>query len=110
MENIDKSLNDLLSQMNNDITLTSGNNHGHEKNQYITILKTYTFHIVLFVIIIVSVYYTKPSIFYEQDVDPKTKKPVKTFIWSKCFIYMLVIYISIIGAYYLHHFCNNKRI
>ena len=108
MDNIDKNLNDLLSQMNNDVPMKSSGND----NQYIIIMKKYSFHICLLVIIIISVYYTKPSVFYNQEMDPKTKKPIQTFIWSKCFIYICVLYISIIGIYYIHtyYFCNNNRI
>lgn len=110
MENIDKSLNELLTQMGNDPIEKKEN--GNEKNNYVRYLKTYFFHIALFIVIIISVYYTKPMIFYDVITDPNTKKSVRKFLWTKCLTYIIIIYLTIIGLFYIHkyYFCNNKRI
>lgn len=109
MENIDKSLNTLMQQIDSmDATphhtsaMPSTNffsmSGGSGGSGFTFFAKQFFFFWSLFIFLLVSILIIRPSSIY--NVNPTTGKV--TFVWSNFFVVLLTMYFSIVLLYWIH--------
>jgi glucan phosphoethanolaminetransferase (alkaline phosphatase superfamily) len=106
MDNIDKSLNTLMQQIDSiDATPHHTSSSLPTSNFFSSIgggksnfAKQYFFYWSLFLFLLISILIIRPSCIYRKH--PTTEKI--TFVWSNFFVVLLTMYFSILLLYWIH--------